>query len=337
MKKPKNPNQRSPKRHCCQPKKRYRIRNWQKYNAALKARGALTVWVDEAAMSNWHHQIPSGRRGASCLYSDAAIMCALTLQAVYHLPLRATVGLLASLFELMQLALPVPDFSTLSRRRSRLAVEVPVSWPRGPLHMVVDSSGFKVYGEGEWKVRQHGASKRRTWRKLHLGVDEASRQIVAATVSTNDFRDDELLLDLLEQVAPQVELSQVSGDGSYDSRRCYQLLQQRGAHASIPPCHGARLADLKHQPELAQRNANIERIAWWSGWSGSQEVGRACWKVEVDYHRRSLAETTFFRLKSLFGERLSARSFEGQGQELLIWCAALNRMTLLGMPQSDPI
>jgi len=202
---------------------------------------------------------------------------------------------------------------------------------------VVDSSGFKVYGEGEWKVRQHGWSKRRTWRKLHLGVDEASGQIVAATASTNDIRDDEVLGDLLEQVPPERQLHQVSGDGSYDSRRCYQLLQQRGARATIPPCRGARLADLEHKPELAARNDNLERIAWWSHWSGSQDGGPACWKVEVDYHRRSLAETTFCRVKTVFGERLSARRFEGQGQELLLWCAALNRMTHLGMPQSYPI
>lgn len=340
MKTKKKTNRRSPKRRPAQPKKRYRIRNWKEYNAALQARGSLTFWVDAAALSGWDNPHPSGRRGASYTYSEAAILCALTVQAVYHLPLRATVGLLASLFELMQVALKVPDCSTLSRRRTRLAVELPVTWPHGPLHLVVDSSGFKIYGEGEWKVRQHGATKRRTWRKLHLGVDPASGQIVSALGSTNDFGDDELLGDLLEQVPETVELEQVSGDGSYDSRSCYQLLQERGARqkrpvrASIPPRHGALLADLSQKPELAQRNANLERIAWWRSWGGSEDAGRACWKVEVGYHRRSLAETSFFRLKTLFGERLSARRFAGQGRELLIRCAALNRMTHLGLPQS---
>ncbi len=315
-----------------QKKQQYRVRNWKEYNAALTARGSLTFWVDEAALQGWRHQHKSGRRGASQTYTDSAVLCALTLQAVYHLPLRATVGLLASLLELMQAGLPVPDFSTLSRRRQHLAVELLASLPTGHLHLVVDASGFKVYGEGEWKVRQHGYSKRRTWRKLHLGVDEASREILAAVASTNDFRDDELLGDLLQQVPaePEVALEQVSGDGIYDSRSCYQLLQERGARASIPPCRRARLSS---KPELAQRNASIERIAQLSR---NGQDGRKKWKEEVGYHRRSLAETTFFRLKTLFGDRLSARGFAAQGRELLIRCAALNRMTRLGLPQSYP-
>ena len=134
----KKTNRRSSKRHSRpQPKKRPRIHNWQEYNAALRARGSLTLWVDAAALSGWRHQSQSGRRGASYLYSDNAVLCVLTLQGVYHLPLRATCGLLSSLFELMQVSLPVPDFSTLSRRRTRLDVALPVTWPHGPLHLVV--------------------------------------------------------------------------------------------------------------------------------------------------------------------------------------------------------
>jgi len=333
----KKTNRRSAKRHSVQQKKRYRIRNWPEYNAALKSRGSLTVWVDAAAVDSWHGSPKSGRRGASCLYSDAAILCALTLQGVYHLPLRSTCGLLSSLFELMQVALPVPDFSTLSRRRTRLDVALPVALPAGPLHLVVDSSGFKVYGEGEWKVRQHGWSKRRTWHKLHLGVDAASGQIVAAKGTKPTVRDDAVLGELLSQVPPEVQLAQVSGDGLYDSRECYRRLHERGAKASIPPCQGARLADLKQKPELEGRNANLQRIAWWRGWSGCEELARKCWKVEVGYGRRSLAETSFMRLKTIFGERLSTRSQAAQEPELLVWCAALNRMTRLGMPQSSPL
>lgn len=333
----KKTNRRSPKRRFLKPnkpKKRYRIRNWREYNAALKSRGSLTVWVDEAAISGWHCDHKSGRRGASRTYSDAAIGCALTLQAVYHLPLRGTVGLIASLFGLMQVALPVPDFSTLSRRRCGLKLALPARLAPGPLHLVVDASGFKVYGEGEWKVRQHGWSKRRTWRKLHLGVDEQSGEIVSAHVTTPQVRDDAALAQLLEALPPEVKLAQVSGDGLYDSRECYRLLQERAARAAIPPRHGARRANLEQKAELEARNRNLERIAWWSRWAASEAVGRACWKVEVDYHRRSLAETTFFRLKSVFGERLSARLEQAQDAELLLWCATLNRITHLGMPQS---
>ena len=316
----------SPERHTS--KKRYRIRNWSQYNAALRQRGSLTLWVDEAAVSGWRNEEKTGRRGASRTYSDGAVLCSLTVQAVYHLPLRATIGLMESLFKWMQLELPLPDPSTLCRRRQDLPVGLLASLPRGALHMVVDASGFKVFGEGEWKVRQHGYSKRRTWRKLHLGVNEASGEILAATVSTNDFRDDEVLGDLLPQVPEEMNLSQVSGDGIFDSRECYRLLQERDALASFPPRHGARLSK---KPELSQRNANIERIAQLSR---NRQDGRKRWKEEIGYHRRSLAETTFFRVKTIFGNHLTARGFDAQASELLLRCSILNRMTQQGMPQS---
>jgi len=318
-------------------KQQYRIRNWPEYNAALKRRGSLTLWVDEAALQGWHESQKSGRRGASFSYSASAILCALTLQCVYHLPLRATVGLLVSLFELMDVNLPVPDYSTLSRRRATLGVTLQSSVPVGPLHLLVDASGFKVFGEGEWKVRQHGYSKRRTWRKLHLGSNQATAEIVAAVVTTNNFRDDQVLADLLEQVPEQsVELESVSGDGIYDSSPSYELLQKRGARAIIPPRHGARLADLNKKPHLQERNQHIERLRALEKSGLDTQEARKIWKEEVNYHRRSLIETSFFRLKAIFGNALSARQFDSQANELFIRCATLNCMTQLGMPQSYP-
>jgi IS5 family transposase len=310
-------------------KTRYRIRNWRQYNAALVQRGSLTLWVDEAALAGWRNQEKSGRRGASRTYCDSAIVCGLTLQSVYHLPLRATVGMLRSLFELMQVELPVPDFSTLCRRRQTLEVSLLAQPPKGRLHLLVDASGFKVYGEGEWKVRQHGYSKRRTWRKLHIGIDEATGEVVAAMASTNDLRDDALLGDLLSQVPGEIE--QVSGDGIYDTTECYRLLEKRKARAVIPPRRGARKSP---KPEMEARNAHIERI---QQLNQQGEDGRKKWKQEVGYHRRSLVETAFFRLKTIFGNTLSARHFQAQANELFVRCAALNRMTQLGMPHSQPI
>lgn len=320
---------RSSKRHTS--KKSYRIRNWSQYNAALRSRGSLTLWVDEASLSGWCTEEKTGRRGASRTYSDGAVLCSLTVQAVYRLPLRATIGMMASLFKLMQLELPILDPSTLCRRRQDLPVRLLASLPKGPLHLVVDASGFKVFGEGEWKVRQHGYSKRRTWRKLHLGVNESDGEIAAAVVSTNDFRDDELLGDLLDQVPEEVKLSQVSGDGIYDSRECYRLLQKRDAVASFPPRQGARW---NKSPELWQRNANLQRIA---DLSRNRQDGRKKWKQEIGYHRRSLVETSFFRLKTIFGNQLSARSFDAQAVELLLRCSILNRITQQGMPESYPV
>jgi hypothetical protein len=246
------------------------------------------------------------------------------LQAVYHLPLRQTEGLLISIFNLLLVSLPVPDFSTLSRRRKGVEVVLPGRKKDEPLHLVVDSTGIKIFGEGEWKVRQHGVSKRRTWRKLHIGVDEASGEIIAAVATTNDVADNQVIEDLLEQVEGEIE--QVSGDGSYDKRNCYKAIEQRKARAAIPPQKNARI--WQHGNSGGKRKArdeNLRRI---------RKVGRKRWKEESKYHRRSLAETSVFRLKTIFGGSVSARGFEGQAAEMLIRCAALNLMTQMGMPDS---
>jgi hypothetical protein len=305
-------------------KQTHRLRNWNEYNAALVKRGSLSVWVDEAVLSEWTNAESRGKRGAPRLYSELAIECMAMLKAVYHLPLRATEGFLASILDLLGVDLPVPDYTTLSRRQRTLEVCLPKAAKAGALHMVVDATGVKIYGEGEWKVRQHGASKRRTWRKLHLGVDEATGEIVAAALSTNDFGDGELLPDLLDQVDEALE--QVSGDGAYDSRRCYRAIGEREARAAIPPRRGARIEQHGNcaEPALA-RDENLRAI---------RRHGRSKWKRESGYHRRSLAETAMFRIKTIFGAWLSARLFETQSAEMSIECAALNRMTQLGMPDS---
>lgn len=247
-----------------------------------------------------------------------------SLQELYHLPLRATEGLLSSVVELLKITLGVPCYTTLCRRRRTLEVTLPKRAKSAPLHLVVDSTGVKIYGEGEWKVRQHGWTRRRTWRKLHVGVDEATREIVAATVTTNNFGDGQVLPDLLAQVEDQ--LSQVTGDGGYDDRQCYQAISERSARAVIPPQKGARI--WQHGNSTAERHARDENVR------SIRRHGRPKWKRESQYHRRSLAETTMFRLKMIFGERVAARGFDGQAAQMLVRCAVLNRMTHLGMPQS---
>jgi transposase len=302
---------------------RYHIRNWPKYNAALIERGSLTLWVDEEAIKAWRHTGPP-QRGAQYVYADAAIKCVLTLRAVYHLALRATEGLTRSLVTLLQVALPVPSYSTLSRRAAEVAVALGALPRSGSLHLVIDSSGFKVYGEGEWKVRLHGWSKRRTWRKLHLAVDEATGEIVAAVASEAAVSDDDVLPDLVAQV--KGEIGQVSADGAYDKRRCYDAIEQRRAKAVIPPRRDAKI--WQHGNCVApprQRDENLRVI---------RRKGRRQWKKEAGYHRRSLAETAFFRFKTLFGPALRAREFSQQATELFLKAAALNRMTHLGMPES---
>ena len=191
----------------------------------------------------------------------------------------------------------------------------------------MDSTGAKVYGEGEWKVRQHGISKRRTWLKLHLCVDEATLEIVSAVASTNDISDAEVLSDLLEDVPGKIE--QVSADGAYDQRKCYNTLNKHGAKAAIPPRKGARIWQHGNsKAERHNRDENLRRI---------RKVGRKKWKEESNYHRRSLAETTMFRFKTIFGDRLQTRRMENQFKELLLKSAILNRMTHLGRPDTIKI
>jgi hypothetical protein len=304
-------------------KTQYRIRNWSAYNAALIARGSLTLWVDEEALKAWRYTGPS-QRGAQYVYAEAAINCMLTLRAVYHLALRATEGLARSVFALLEVALPAPSYSTLSRRAAGQSVALGARPRSGPLHLVIDSSGFKVYGEGEWKVRQHGWSKRRTWRKLHLAVDEATGEIVAAVASEAGVADDDALPDLLRQVPG--EIRQVSADGAYDKRRCYDALAERGAMAVIPPRRDAKIWQHgKCAGAPWQRDENLRAI---------RRRGRRRWKQDSGYHRRSLAETTFFRCKTIFGPTLRSRDFPQQATELFIQAAVLNRMTHLGMPDS---
>ena len=182
----------------------YRVRNWAAYAQALKQRGQVTVWFSPEAVQAWAYQGPA-QRGAQFVYSDLAIETALTLRLIYHLALRQTEGFVESIVQLMGLDLSAPDHSTLSRRQRRLQVEWPTRSVQAPIHVVVDSSGLNVYGEGEWKVRQHGWSVRRTWRKLHLGVNEATGEIVAETLTENSVDDASQVGPLLEQLDDEVE------------------------------------------------------------------------------------------------------------------------------------
>lgn len=305
-------------------KRTYRLRNWKQYNAALVGRGSLTLWVSAETIAGWNNTARTGKRGKPATYTDTVILCMASVQEIYHLPLRGTEGLLASVINLLGVKLAVPDHTTLCRRRKVLEVSLPRRLKREPRHLVVDSTGIKVYGEGEWKVRQHGYSKRRTWRKLHLGADETTGEIVAAVVSTNKFTDGQVLPDLLAQL--DEEIKQVSGDGGYDKRNCYDAIRAKGARAVIPPQKNARI--------WQHGNTKRERLARDENVRACRQKGRAAWKRESGYHRRSLSETQMFRLKTVFSERVSARLFAGQATQLLVRCAVLNRMTHLGMPES---
>lgn len=277
-------------------KAKYKVRNWNSYEAALKERGSITFWISEEVVEQWRNEKKTGRRGASNYYSDVAIAAMGTIQSVFHLPGRQTEGFLESLFTVMGIELEVPDHSTLSRRLNKLSVELPVVPKERAVHVVVDSTGVKVYGEGEWKVRKHGASKRRQERKLHLGVDEATGEILAAVVTTNDVAECEMLPQLLDVVAE--DIAQVTGDGAYDTKDCYDAIDQREATATIPPRRNAKIwqhGNRKAPPH--PRDENLRRI---------RQVGRQRWKQESGYHRRSEVRDSHVSAQNRFWGQVTA-------------------------------
>lgn len=304
------------------PKRQYRIRNWPDYNKALISRGSLTLWIDTRATDRWLDADTPARRGRRRRYTDAAILCALQLREVYHLPLRATQGLVRSILRLMEVELPSAHYSTLSRRARSL--ELALATPAKKIkHLVIDSSGLKVYGEGEWQVRTHGKQKRWTWRKLHISMDAATHQLTAATITDKDELDRNQMSRLIEQT--EREVTKVCADGAYDFEQCYRAIKQKQAIALIPPRSDAIV---RGKSPFEQRDENVREI---------KRHGRKRWKVESTYHRRSLVECAFFRLKTLFSDRLRSRRMETQTAEARVRCMALNRMTSVGMPESYAI
>ena len=214
MKKKKTSRRSSSKQKTRSPKKTiYRVRNWSTYNQALINRGSLTVWLSEEALSGWRYQGPT-QRGGQFFYSDLAIETTLTLRKLFDLGLRQSQGLVRSLFVVMDLDLKAPNYSTFSRRQAALQIELPVRSKEEPIHLVVDSSGLKIFGEGEWKVRQHGWTQRRTWRKLHLGINAHTQEIVAQTLTTASKDDASQVKPLLAQI--EGDIATYTGDGAYD-------------------------------------------------------------------------------------------------------------------------
>ena len=305
----------------------YRVKNWSSYNRALVARGSLTVWLDDSLWRQWYDQ-RSSQRGAQFVYSDRTIAWMLTMRVLLKLPLRQTQGFIQSLLDLMGLALAVPDYSTLSRRQGNLAVVLPTRYLDKPIHLVVDSTGLKVYGEGEWTVRQHGWTKRRTWRKLHVGVNEATGEVVAQTLTSHRIDDASQVAPLLSQVDEAVEA--VGGDGAYDKQKVFDALATPTRGPSIQP-----IIALRKDAKIQQHgNCKAPALARDEILRAIRQKGRKGWKQASGYHRRSLAETQIYRYKQLIGNTLKARSEANQQVESRLGCAILNRMIHVGKPQS---
>lgn len=303
-------------------KKVYRVTNWSQYSDALVQRGSITFWFSEAVLDNWFHANDDIKVGRPFTYSDRAIESCLIVRELFRLPYRQTEGFARSLLGLLRADLPVPDFSALSKRATALNVTLAAPPRRGPIDVVVDSTGLKVFGEGEWKMRKHGKSKRRTWRKLHLAIDPNTHDIVAEVLTTNAATDADAMDDLLRQ-APQ-KIRRCTGDGAYDKWKVYRALAARGIQPVIPPQRNAKIKRHGNSAETPlPRDAAIR---------GIREQGRRKWKEEIGYHVRSLAETAMHRMKSAFGDELKNRELENQATEARLRCKILNHFTRLGMP-----
>lgn len=302
-------------------KKARRISNWSDYNKALVNRGSLTVWFEKEKIKSWLNTRTLNKRGRPVLYSDLAIEFCLTIKALFKLPLRATQGFVQSIFKMMDLSLPVPDYTSLSKRQKTLKIKLPKKTSfNKKMHIIVDSTGLKVFGEGEWKVRKHGKEKHRTWLKLHLAIDESTNGIEAAMLTADDVHDSETLPNILNQIDGDVE--QVTGDGAYDTHDSYQAAIDIGAKPCFPP-----------RANATRRKATDE--AWRLRNHAVSQVGYhdlKYWKNKNNYHRRSLSETAMYRMKQLMGDHVQARTIERQSREIGIKCSILNKMTQLGMP-----
>jgi hypothetical protein len=301
----------------------YKTRNWPAYNNALKRRGALTIWFDPEMTGA---AAPTGTRGRQPDDGDAAIQTCLTMKVLFGMALRQTTGFVESLLRLVGLDWAVPDFSTLSRRQKTLKVNIPYRGSDGPLHLLVDSTGIKGEGEGEWNARKHGGTKRRVWRKIHIGINEKSLEIRVAECTTSDVGDAPMLAELLDQIPPEEEIGSVTADGAFDTRKCHDAIAERGAAAIIPPRKNAK----PWKPDSAWAIARNEILRT------SRRVSRTIWRRWSGYHRRSRAETRMHCVK-LLGQRLSARDFDRQVSEFQLRVAVLNGFTALGIPVTEAV
>ena len=309
------------------PRARRRVTNWPAYDASLRQRGSLTVWFTDAAVAAWAAETRT-TRGGQPWYSPVAILTARTLRAVFRLAYRQAEGLIGSIVGLLGLSLRVPDHTTLSRRAATLDVPRPGNTGAGagagsePMHLLVDSTGLKLCGKGEWLLEKHGTATRRSWRTLHLGVDADTGRIVASTLTPKDVDDASQVDPLLDQVAGSV--ASFTGDGAYDQGSVYAGVAERHLEAAVivPPRATAVLSETA-ESEPTQRDGHLQHIA---------RHGRMAWQTASGYNKRARVEATVNRWKQVIGDELRAHTDERRMAEVAVAVHALNRMLDLGRP-----
>ena len=305
------------------PKQRHRVTNWAEYDAGLRARGSLTVWFTPEAIAAWA-AAPRTTRGGQPSYSDLAIATALTLRAVFRLALRQTEGLIGSILQLLDLDLPVPDHSTLSRRAETLEVpRATVGLGCGPVHLLVDSTGLRLCGPGEWLIEKHGTKRRRAWRVLHLATDADTGRIVASVLTDKDADDGSQVGPLLDQIEGPV--ASVTGDGAYDRDDVYaEVAARHPAAAVVVPPRANAVPSEAAETAPTQRDRHLRCIA---------ERGRMGWQKASGYNWRALVECDISRWKRVIGDGLRSQTDGRQASEVAIAADVLNRMLELGRPE----
>jgi hypothetical protein len=257
-------------------KTKYRVSNWAEYDRALVQRGDITLWISPDAADSWTPG-PSGKRGGQRKFSDQAIETALVLRLVFKLPLRQAEGFLRSVLSLMALDLEAPDHTTISRRSQQVDIGLRPAATRGRLHLIVDSTGLSITGEGEWAAVKHGGRGKRAWKKLHLGVDRSG--VIIAEILTEGTADDaRTALGLIDEMDGVASLT---ADTAYDIIAIYDAATARGAKVVVPPRISAT-----RSTRSGARDRTVRRV---------RKVGRRRWKKESGYHQQARVENTFFR------------------------------------------
>lgn len=300
-----------------------KITNWSEYNRSLINRGSLTFWISEDVLKTWVSNKKTPNAGRPEKYSDATIKAVCMVRFFFHLSLRATEGFMGSLFKLMNITLSVPSYSRISRRMNRLDIDYRKLSNARPTHLVIDSTGVKIYGDGEWHVKIHGESRRKKWKKMTLGICPDSHEIIFNVTSDDSIGDITLFRMGLEVVPRSVE--KVLMDGAGDTHDTYKQAERQNIKIITPPRKGSRYRVGK---EKTARDDAVKLIYE----LGNNEEAVKEWKRRSGYHRRSLVETAISRLKGMLGNQLKSRSLMNQHQEMMIKSLIINQINRLGLP-----
>ena len=307
-------------------RQKYKVINWSEYNKALKKRGDIKVWLSQEVIDYWYEPDRNyDGNGSPKKYSDLAIMACHEIRKVFKLPLRQTEGFINSLFEINGLSITCPSYSRLSERLKELGLKTPrykkTDRPDDNLAAIaIDSTGLKRFGKGEWHQEKHKISGKRSWRKLHVAVD--NKHYIQGCELTNRFtHDDQVIDNLTDQIT--ISVDHVTADGAYDENPVYQKLSNKFPVADIviPP----RKESVFHLGNHEQRNRNIAEVII---------SGRMAWQRNKNYGQRNYSELAIQRYKRILGNQMQSREFSRQKQEAIISCGILNKMTGLGMPVS---